>query len=319
MNFRYLAAGAVFSCALAQTPKQKPAPEPPSFRSDVRLINVAFTVRNDKGVFVTDLNKDDFEVFDDGVQQNIAFFARGADLPLSLGLIADVSGSQAHFMKSHEHDLSTFLKNALTARDSAFLLCFGNHLRLARDFTPNSHQIMDGLKKFDHEKDHLPEIGPDEIRSEGTAFYDSLYYATTEKLAQRESSRRALIVFSDGEDNSSAHHMLDAMEAAQTENVVIFAIRYTETRKGKLTGRNKYGISVMARLSKETGGADFDAEKDDLKKSFHEIGDQLRSTYELAYHANMPLRDGTFHKLLVRSKRPDLTVRAKTGYFARGD
>lgn len=293
--------------------------QPTAFRSDVRLINVAFTVRNQNGAFVIDLNKDDFEVLDDGVPQTIAFFARSADLSLSLGLIADMSDSQKHFLKRHEHDLSTFLKSAITPRDTAFLLCFGNHLRIASDFSADTKEIIEGLKQFDHNAGNLLEIGPPDLRLEGTAFYDALYYATTEKLASTESSRRALIVFSDGEDNSSAHHMLDAMEAAQTENVAIFGVRYTEKHKGKLTARNKYGTRVMARISRETGGADFDAEKDDLKKSFREIGDQLRSTYELAYHSTKPLRDGTFHKLIVRSKRPDLTVRAKTGYFARED
>jgi Ca-activated chloride channel family protein len=297
-------------CALS------PAQQPPPIRVDVRLINVAFTVRNDKGIFVTDLSKDDFEVLDDGVPQAISFFARSADLPLSLGLISDVSGSQDHFIKRHQHDLETFLKNVLTPRDTAFLLCFGNHLRLASDFSPSAKELLEGLRRFDKKMSDLPELGPPEYREAGTAFYDALYYATTEKLAVKDGVRRALVVFSDGEDNSSAHHMLDAMEAAQGENVVIFGVRYTETRKGKLTARNKYGIRVMERISRETGGADFDAEKDDLKKSFHEIGEQLRSTYELAYHAARPIEDGTFHKLVVRSKRPDLTVRAKTGYFA---
>lgn len=295
------------------------AQQPPAFRSDVRLINVAFTVRNDKGAFVTDLNKEDFEVLDDGVPQNIAFFARGDDLPLSLGLIADMSDSQRHFLKQHEHDLKTFLKSVITKRDQAFLLCFGNHLRIVADFSSDPKEITEGLKEYDHKPGNLPEIGPPELRLEGTAFYDALYYATTEHLAPRANSRRALIVFSDGEDNSSAHHMLDAIESAQTEDVVLFGVRYTEKHKGKLTGRNKYGTSVIARLARETGGADFDAEKDDLKKSFREIGDQLRSTYELAYHSTQALRDGTFHKLVVRSKRPDLAVRAKAGYYARPD
>ena len=135
--------------------------------------------------------------------------------------------------------------------------------------------------------------------------------------ARAESGRKALIVFSDGEDNSSAHHMLDAIESAQRENVVIFPIRYTDIRKdGRLTGRNKYGIRVMARLAKETGGADFDAEKADLKQAFGEIGEELRSSYELAYHSTHVADDGTFHKLVIRPKRPGLTVRAKTGYFA---
>jgi Ca-activated chloride channel family protein len=187
------------------------------------------------------------------------------------------------------------------------------------DFSPSAQMLMDGLKDFDHDRrGRLPELGPSELRESGTAFYDALYYATTEKLAKAESGRRALIVFSDGEDNSSAHHMLDAMEAAQTENVVMFGIRYTErNKKGILTARNKYGTRVMARISRETGGVDFDAEKDDMRRSFREIDEQLRSSYELAYHSAKSMSDGTFHKLVIRSKRPGLTVRAKTGYFAR--
>lgn len=293
--------------------------QPPSIRVDVRLINVAFTVRNERGGFVTDLTKDDFEVLDDGVSQPISFFSRSTDLPLSLGLIVDVSGSQEHFVKPHEHDLESFLKSVLTPRDRAFMVCFGNHLRLTSDFSPSPKALLQGLKDFDHKRATFPEIGPPDERDLGTAFYDALYYSTTEKLASAQTGRRALIVFSDGEDNSSAHHMLDTIEAAQGENVVIFGIRYTQTRKGKLTARNKYGMRVMARLGLETGGADFDAEKENMKEAFRQISEQLRSSYELAYHAGKPLQDGTFHKLVVRCKRPELKVRAKAGYFARGE
>jgi hypothetical protein len=90
--------------------------------------------------------------------------------------------------------------------------------------------------------------------------------------------------------------MLDAMEAAQMENVVIFGIRYTRntTRRAMLTSRNKYGTSVMARISRETGGVDFDAPKGRHAQVFREIDEQLRSSYELAYHSAKALRDGTF-------------------------
>jgi Ca-activated chloride channel family protein len=137
-----------------------------------------------------------------------------------------------------------------------------------------------------------------------------------EKLAAAEGARKALIVFSDGEDNSSAHHMLDVIESAQRENVVIFAVRYTETKKGQLTARNQYGIRVMARIASETGGYDVDAGKVDLSQSFAGIGDELRSSYDLAYHSTNTAGDGTFHKLVIRAKRPGLITRAKTGYFA---
>jgi Ca-activated chloride channel family protein len=129
--------------------------------------------------------------------------------------------------------------------------------------------------------------------------------------------RKAIVVFSDGEENSSAHHMLDAIEIAQANNVLLFCVRYTETRNGLLTSRNKYGTSVMERLGRETGGADFDAREKGLAANFKQIGDQLRSSYELAYHSSNPAGDGTFHKLTIRAKTQGLSVRSKTGYFSR--
>ncbi len=296
------------------------------FRVDVHLVNVAFSVRDSSGAVVSNLTRDDFEVLDDGIPQTVSYFAHSSDLPLTLGLVADFSGSQDRFVKRHRHDLEQFLKQVLSPRDRSFLICFGNHIRLAADFTSSAQGVMEGLERFDHSTRGMEELAPDDSRDLGTAFYDALYYATTDKLARAEGARKALIVFSDGEDNSSAHHMLDAIESAQRENVVIFAIRYTEVRKGRLTARNKYGTRVMARISRETGGSDFDAGKADLNQAFAEIGEELRSSYELAYHssyadasyadASHAAGDGTFHKLVIRAKRPGLTVRTKTGYFA---
>jgi hypothetical protein len=154
--------------------------EPPAIRVDVRLVNVTFSVRDAHGTLVTNLTKDDFEVLDDGVPQTISFFARSADLPLTLGLIVDMSGSQEHFMKQHRHDLQEFLKNVLTPRDRAFLICFGKHLRVASDFSASAAELIDGLKRFEHESGDMREIGPPDIRELGTAFYDSLYYSTAD-------------------------------------------------------------------------------------------------------------------------------------------
>lgn len=311
-----------------------------AIRVNVGLVNVAFTARDASGKLVADLTKDDIEVVDDGAPQNIYFFARSGDLPLALGLISDVSGSQDPFLKRHHHDLDTFLKNVLTERDQAFLVCFGNHVRLVSDFSSKRAPLMDHLKDFDGKQrgGPYPELGPKERRVLGTAFYDALYHATAylasghateEDLPSSldrqgaERGRRALIVFSDGEDNSSAHHMLDAIEAAQSADAVIYGIRYTEIARNGMNARNKYGISVMNRIARDTGGRDFDAEKTDMKKAFTEIGEELRSSYELAYHTPdvapdvATNSDGTFHKLVIRAKRPGVVIRAKAGYFAR--
>src|SRR5580693_2778120 len=120
-----------------------------AIRVNVGLVNVAFTARDSSGKLVADLTKDDVEVLDDGVPQGISFFARSSDLPLALGLISDVSGSQEPFLKRHHHDLDIFLKDVLTERDRAFLVCFGNRVRLVNDYTAKREPLMDSLKDFD--------------------------------------------------------------------------------------------------------------------------------------------------------------------------
>ena len=289
-----------------------------TFRSDVRLVNVAAAVRDASGKLVDDLKQDDFEILEDGVPQKLAFFARSSDVPLHLGLVVDLSGSQAAFVKAHQKDLKAFLEKALSQRDRAFLLCFASHPRLITDFTSSPKQLVDALAGYmdTNRKGEYPMLGPQEVRT-GSAFYDAIYHASNQMFQKVERGRKALIVFSDGEDNTSAHHMMDAIELAQTNDVLLFCIRYTETRNGRWTARNKYGRGVMERVAKETGGADFDAAEKELSEHFHEIGEQLRSSYEIAYHSSTDAEDRTFHKVAVRVKRPGLSVRAKTGYFSK--
>jgi VWFA-related protein len=286
-------------------------------RVDVHLVNVGFSVRDAGGKLVTDLTQDDVEVFEDGVPQKVAFFARSADVPLRLGLLMDISGSQDSFVKPHLKDLQTFLKSVLGAKDEAFMVCFGNRLRLVSDFTNSPKALVNGLELFHKGKTEFPEIGPREHRVLGTAFYDAIYHSTKQLMRDEDTRRKALIIFSDGEDNSSAHHMMEAIEAAQAGNVLLFSVRYTESRDGRLNARNKYGIGVMERIAKETGGADYDAREKGLKSNFEQIGEQLRSSYELAYHSTDPVSDGSFRKIKIRVKREGLTVRAKTGYYTR--
>jgi Ca-activated chloride channel homolog len=279
----------------------------------VNLVNVAFSVRDQHGGLVDNLTKDDMEVLEDAVPQKISFFARSVDVPLTLGLIVDVSGSQEHFTKQHQRDLEVFLKDVLGPKDRVFLVCFGNHLRLVSDFSQSASHL---LESFQHEGRHSPELGPREKRDLGTAFYDSIYYSVTEKLAS-ESGRRALLVFSDGEDNSSSHDMMTTIETAQSANVVVYTIRYTEKEHGELTARNKYGMRVMDRIAKESGGMHINAELTDPHAYFKQIAEELRTSYELAYYPSNPIKDQTFRKIVIRAKSQGMIVRSKTGYFSR--
>jgi Ca-activated chloride channel homolog len=287
-----------------------------AIRVDVNLVTVAFTVRDANGALVDNLTKDDFEIAEDTVPQKVAYFARSADVPLTLGLIVDVSGSQDHFAKKHQGDLEVFLKEVLATKDRAFLVGFGNHVRLINDFSHSGPELMESWKRYEKETQKFPEIGPPESRDLGTAFYDSIYYPVTEKLA-KEDGRRALLMFSDGEDNSSSHDMMTAIEAAQGDNVMVYTIRYTERMHGKLTARNQYGMRVMDRIAKETGRAAVDGEMTDPHTYFHQIAEELRTSYELAYYPTNANKDESFRKIVIRAKRDGLKVRSKTGYFSQ--
>lgn len=285
-------------------------------RVDVNLVNVAFTARDGRGALIGNLTRNDVELYEDAVPQKIEFFAKSMDLPLTLALIMDVSGSQEHFEKKHHKDLQVFLQEVLGPKDRAFLVCFGNHLRLVSDYSNSAEEILSSFQDFDKGRRHFPEIGPHEERDLGTAFYDSIYYSVTEKLA-RAGGRQAILMFSDGEDNSSSHNMMQAIEAAQAANVLVYTIRYTEIKHGELNARNKYGISVMDRIAKETGGAHIDAQETDPHTYFRQIAEELRTSYELAYYPINKAKDDTFRKVVIKPKQEGVRIRAKTGYFSR--
>jgi len=285
-------------------------------RVKVNLVSMAFVARDERGALVDNLTQDDVDVVEDAIPQKIAFFSRSADVPLTLGLVVDASGSQDHFSKQHKNDLEVFFKDVLGPKDRVFLVGFGNHIRLVCDFSQSGTDLLDDWKKYQKDTGKFPELGPKESRDLGTAFYDSIYYSVTEKLV-RENGRRAILLFSDGEDNSSSHDMMTTIETAQAENVVVYAIRYTDKEHGKLTARNKYGISVMERVARETGGAHIDAETTDAHVYFRQIAEELRTSYELGYYPTDPLKDDSFRKIVIKPKREGVKVRAKTGYFSR--
>jgi VWFA-related protein len=283
---------------------------------NVNLVNLGFVAHDSQGKLVPDLTIDDIQLLEDGTAQTIHSFSKSTDLPLTLALIIDASGSQDHFGKDHQQALEVFLKEILRPQDRVFLVCFGNHLRLVSDYTNSPEQILESYRRWDKGKEKFPELGPPhEDRDLGTAFYDSIFYSVTAKLAQAE-GRKAILMFSDGEDNSSSHDMMTTIETAQAENVPVYAIRYTETKHGKPTARNKYGISVMDRIAKETGGLHINAEKTDPQTYFSEIAEELRTSYEVRYYPTNKAKDDSFRKIVIKPKVDGVTIRAKTGYFS---
>jgi Ca-activated chloride channel family protein len=292
----------------------------PVFRSETHLVDFTFSVRRPDGTLVEGLSQEDFQISEDGVPQKIAFFGKENELPLSLGLIVDASDSQSRFIKRHHKDIESFLKMVVQPKDEVFSICFGNHLRLTNDNTSSISTVIDGLQRFDKGDRDFQELAADDNRDKqsggGTALYDAIYYSVNQKLAHAQGRRRALILFSDGEENASAHDLLEAIDAARENDTLIYAIRYTD-EGNRRTPHARQGMAAMHHLSAETGGSDFDALHTDVKQAFEQIAEQLRSLYSVAYHSTHTKRDGTFHRVVITTSNPEFTVQARTGYYAR--
>ncbi|RXS97006.1 VWA domain-containing protein [Silvibacterium dinghuense] len=292
----------------------------PTLHVETHLVTLTFSARDGGGKLVGDLSQDDFKVYEDGVEQKLRLFSRESELPLTLGLVVDASSSQDKFLMQHLRDIETFLHRVLRPQDQVFALCFGNHLRLASDLTSNPAQVIDGLERYSKVKKgdyDFPELAPDETREGGSAVYDAIFASVTEKLAPVEGRQKALILFTDGEENASAHDEIEAIAAAQQSDALIYAIRYTEIKHDKLTADNRHGIAALRHISEETGGRDFDALHIDLPQAFTQIGEELRSLYSIGYYSTNKQLDGRFRKVVIEPEKEGVLIRSRSGYYAK--
>ncbi|RXH55177.1 VWA domain-containing protein [Granulicella sibirica] len=289
----------------------------PPLKVETHLIDSTVSIRDAGGGLVHDVTMTDLSVVEDGIPQTIRYFAPAEHLPLSIGLIIDASGSQEKFIKDHERDIAEFLRQVLTPEDRAFALCFGNHLRLVSDWTSDGPAITSALRRYDKSKGDFPELGPKEDREQGTALNDAVYFSTTERMAGIHQRRKVLLVFSDGQENSSEHDLIDTIEAAQNADVLVYAIRYTELEHGKMNARDLYGMRELDHLTAQSGGKSYDSHAMKVSQAFAEISGELRSLYAVGYYSTNREHDGSFRKVVLQSKRPGLVLRARAGYYAR--
>ena len=288
------------------------------FHSEVHLVTLTFSVHDASGKLVSGLKQDAFQVFEDGVPQKIVSLASEAELPLSIGLLVDVSDSQSKFLKRHTKDVELFLQQILRPQDQVFAICFGDHLHLVTHLTWSPAQVIDGLTTYDKGKGDFHELDPDPTRSGGTALFDAVYSSVQEKLSSASERRRVLILFTDGEENSSAHDEVEAIAAAQGADVLVYAVRYTQIHHDKLTASNHQGMAILKHLAAQTGGTDFDGLNTDLTQDFRQIADELRSQYSISYYSTNKVNDGSFRKVVIEPAQPGLSVRARSGYYAGG-
>jgi len=329
----FLAAVAAVSARQAQPPApQSPAPPPADVAAqvdrqgaivrNVNLVEVLFSVVTKHDKLVTDLNKENFKAFDDGVQQEITSFSQPTDLPLRIGMVLDTSNSIRERLKFEQDAAIDFIFNALRrGKDQAFLMTFDDGPQIIKDFTGDTGDIRDTILK--------------QRAGGGTSLYDAVYAASNHLLKNsplppgpNPDVRRVLVVISDGDDNSSSRSRGESVEMAQRAGVIIYSISTstdwitTEDEKDPARRINrKYekgeGDQVLEQLALETGGrAFFPYKVDDLGQSFLDIGDELRHQYALAYSPAGRSADGKYHKIRIQTDRKDVLVRARKGYYS---
>lgn len=305
---------------LAQQPKQQPAePDLPTIKVDVDLVNILFSVRDKKGGFISTLTKDDFQVFEDGKEQQVTSFTRETDLPLTIGLLVDVSGSQANLIDVERRAASQFFRQVLRQKDMAFLISFGSEAELLQDYT-NSNKLLssalEGLRVNSAVGGLHPGPVPTIGQPRGTIMYDAVYLAANEKL-KGEVGRKAIVLITDGVDQGSRVKIREALDAAHKSDVIIYSVYYVDWRA--YGGYGAPGDGDLRKLSDETGGRLYKVDRRyTLDMIFDEIQKELRSQYSLGYSPTNPVKDGSFRKLEVKPKQKDYKVQARKGYFASG-
>ena len=314
----------------AQAP---PPPEPPSqdttIRVDVELVNILFTVKAKKGgALIPNLEKQNFTIFEDGKQQPIQRFSRETDLPITLGLLIDISASQERLVDIERQAASSFFSSVLRKKDEAFLISFGKSTDLLQDYTNSPKQLVAAMRDLQGDGQSpsfgsgpIPNVNTGPVptgRVKGTLLYDAIYLAANEKL-KSEVGRKAMILITDGDDQGSTYDRRAAIEAAQRADAIIYSIYYVDrgfyAGAGLLGGGG--GESELRKMSEETGGKVFTvSSKHPLNEIFNQIQDELRNQYSIGYQSTNPQRDNTFRKLDIRTDNKDYRVQARSGYYA---
>jgi Ca-activated chloride channel family protein len=276
------------------------------FRSKVRLVRLFVTVKDKSGAPVGTLEKSDFQVFDNGVEQTIMVFERDTELPLSVAVLVDTSGSTAKELKSELDSVHRFLRAFLhegNAEDRAAIYSFNWQVTQQSGFTRSLDRLEASIRRLKPEG--------------GTSLYDAIYLAS-HQMEDRE-GRHAMIVVTDGGDTTSNKNFHQALEAAHLADSVLYPIVIIPITNE--AGRNIGGENALTTLAQGTGGRIFSPNiGDELDAAFSEILRDLRTQYLVGYYPrNIPPTKNRFHTVRVNVKRPGLQVSTRNGYYGDSD
>jgi len=298
----------------APAPQEPPETQNP-LATSTAVVNVFATVRDRHNAIVGDLTQDDFKLYEDGVPQKVAYFSREVNLPISLALMMDTSGSMYYMLNAEKDAGSRFVREVMHKKDEAIVMTFDTDVNLLADFTEDPAVLARAIHRATINVDAtgiggtggtIPQRG-----GGGTNLYDAIYLAVHDEL-EPEVGRKAIVILSDCEDNGSKMSERDAVESVLRGDAVAHIIFISDPRVSE-----GYGGGVAQELAQQTGGRVISVHNENsLEKAFDIITEELRSQYVMGYYPTNQKRDGTFRKIKVEVTRPDAKILARRGYYA---
>jgi VWFA-related protein len=306
-----LAALAPIAPSAAGQPQPSAAPATASaqgpIRVQVNLVNLFATVRDKKTKkIVTGLEQGDFKISEDNVEQQITAFSTESNLPITLGLLIDTSGSEQETLGAEQDAAIRFLDRVMRKGDLTMVISFDSDADLLSGFTEDKEMLDRAILRARIAGASMQ--GPLNSAPPGTVFYDAVYLACQDRLAQ-EAGRKALIILTDAQDEGSRMRLEDAVEAAQRTDTVVHVLLISSAGYGNEGAAKK--------LTDETGGRTVVVRSEkNLEQAFDQISEELRSQYALGYYSTNTAHDGSFRKVKVESTRKDVDVLSRRGYYA---
>jgi Ca-activated chloride channel family protein len=300
----------------AQQPSQPPVEQPPSpgdartpqrpsFSSGIDVVSLNITVTDAASRYVTDLNREDFQVYEDGVLQDVSFFSH-TNLPIALALLVDTSASMETRLAIAQEAAAGFARE-LRPQDLAEVVDFDSRVVILQAFTNDASALEQAIRRTS--------------AGGSTSMYNAIYIALKDlKKAVAtdvdEIRRQAIVVLSDGEDTSSLLPFEEVLDLAKRSETSIYAIGLRSNEGSSVKGF-KEAEFVLKQLAQETGGrAFFPNEASELSAIYGKISEELSSQYTIGYSSRNARRDGTWRRVVVRVNRPSIVARTKQGYFA---
>jgi Ca-activated chloride channel family protein len=304
---------ASLAVVLAQAPagaagQQQPrGAQEPSFRAGIELVSLNVTVSDGSGRYVTDLDKGDFQVFEDGVKQDVTLFNR-TNSPIALALLLDTSASMESKLSTVQEAAIGFARK-LRPQDLAEVIDFDSRVVVLQGFTNDVPQLEQAIRKTS--------------AGGSTSLYNAVYIALKDlkkaATSPDEVRRQAIVVLSDGEDTSSLLPFEEVLDLAKRSETAIYSIGLRSPEGGSSAKGFKEAEFVLRQFSQETGGRSFfPSQLSDLNDVYGRIADELSSQYTVGYTSKNPKRDGAWRRIVVRVDRPNVAARTKQGYFAPG-